>query len=564
VSATGNWTIQVGGLAVGAHTITAVQTSRITHVSSGPSRAATVKVWNPTPVPTVSAPANVPLTFTLTGTGAAGDTVYLYDGSSLIARFRITATDGSWTLTLTLSPGTHALSATEVDPVSTLVSDPSSTLTINAIAVPAAPTLSVSAISTSPVTVSGTCVAGDTVTLYDGSTVVASVGCVGGTWSWTGPLALGRHTLSATQSEPVLGLTSSASRSATVTVFNPTPAPTISAPANAPTTFTVGGTGVTGDTVYLYDGSALLAQFKITASNGTWSRTLTLAAGTHALSATEVDPVSTLVSDSSATVAVNAIATPSSPTLSAPAVSAPSVAVSGSCTAGDTVTLADGSTVLASLACGDGTWAWAGTLGLGKHTLSATQSEPVLGLTSAARSTTVTVYALPGAPTLVAPASSGSRVALSGSCTSGDSVRVYDGSALVATVACTRNGSWSTTLTLAGGAHTFTASQVDGTSGLEGARSGAATTTVVAPPSAPTMSVPTFSGTSVPVTGTGIAGDTITVSYGRSSVTTTVAADGTWSVSLSLGWGVYTLSATQSDSLGQTSDAVSAWVYVTR
>jgi hypothetical protein len=279
------------------------------------------------------------------------------------------------------------------------------------------------------------------------------------------------------------------------------------------------------------------------------------------LSATEVDPVSTLVSDTSAAVTVNAVATPSTPALSVPSVSAQTVTASGSCTPGDAVTLSDGSTVIASTACPGGTWSWTGTLSLGRHMLSVTQSEPVLGLASSARSTTLTVYAPPGAPTLSASVPSGAHVSVGGTCVSGDKVQIYDGDTVIATVSCSR-GSWSTTLTLANGTHALSASQVDGISGLEGARSTVVTTTVVAPPSAPTMSVPGMSGTSVPVTGTGVAGDTIAVSYGRSSATTTVAADGTWALTLSLGWGFYTISATQSDALGQTSGSVSDWVYV--
>jgi hypothetical protein len=558
----GSWS-WTGPLSLGRHTLTATQSEPVLGLTSSSSRSDTVTVYNPTPAPTVSAPANVPLSFTLTGTGVTGDTVYLYDGSSLVTKFKITASSGSWSVSLSLSAGTHVLSATEVDPVSTLVSDASDPIVVNAIATPSAPTLSVASISTSPVTVSGSCTSGDTVTLYDGSTVVSTILCTSGSWSWTGPLGLGRHTLTATQSEPVIGLTSSSSRSDTVTVYNPTPAPTVSAPANAPTTFTVSGTGVTGDTVYLYDGSSLVAKFKVTASSGSWSVSLSLSAGTHVLSATEVDPVSTLVSDSSAPVTVNGVATPSTPALSVPSVSTQTVTASGSCTSGNTVTLSDGSTVLASIACTDGgTWSWTGTLSLGRHTLSVTQSEPVLGLTSSSRSATVTVYAPPGAPTLSASAPNGARVSVSGTCVSGDRVQIYDGDTLIATVNCSRS-SWSTTLTLANGTHALSASQVDGTSGLEGARSAVVTTTVVAPPPAPTMSVPSMSDASVPVTGTGVAGDTITVSWGSwNSVTTTVAANGTWSVSLSLSWGFYTISATQSDALGQTSGSVSDWVYV--
>ena len=118
-SATGNWTIQVSGLAVGTYTLTATQTNRITQISSSPSHGATVKVWNATPPPTVSAPPNVPVTFTISGTGVVGDTVSVYDGTTLLGKFKITAAGGTWTLSVTLGAGQHTLWATETDPTST-------------------------------------------------------------------------------------------------------------------------------------------------------------------------------------------------------------------------------------------------------------------------------------------------------------------------------------------------------------------------------------------------------------------------------------------------------------
>src|SRR5581483_137404 len=167
VTATGNWTIQVIGLALGAHTIYAAQTDRIELITSEPSRGAIVNVFNATPPPTLAALPNVPVTFTITGTGVAGDTVYVYDGSTLIGKLKITASNGTWSLAVTLSPGSHTLSATEVDPVSTLVSVVSNVVTTNVIAVPPAPTLAVAAKSAPSVTATGSCVAGDTVLLYD-------------------------------------------------------------------------------------------------------------------------------------------------------------------------------------------------------------------------------------------------------------------------------------------------------------------------------------------------------------------------------------------------------------
>ena len=79
--------------------------------------------------------------------------------------------------------------------------------------------------TTTPVTVSGTGDAGDFVTLYDGSTAIGTATVrADGTWSLTVSLAVGTHTLSATQTVheiPHAGLTSSPSCSVKVTVKMP-------------------------------------------------------------------------------------------------------------------------------------------------------------------------------------------------------------------------------------------------------------------------------------------------------------------------------------------------------
>jgi hypothetical protein len=74
-------------------------------------------------------------------------------------------------------------------------------------------------------TVKGTGDAGDTIRLYDGTTLVgtATVGA-DGTWSVTVNLAVGSHTLTATQTvnqTPHVGLTSAVSKGFNVTVKAP-------------------------------------------------------------------------------------------------------------------------------------------------------------------------------------------------------------------------------------------------------------------------------------------------------------------------------------------------------
>ena len=368
--------------------------------------------------------------------------------------------------------------------------------------------------STADFTVSGQGTAGELISLYDGATLIGTA-IVSATGNWTiavSGLALGAHTITAVQTDRITHLTSHASHSAVVKVFNATPPPSLAAPANVPVAFTITGSGVVGDTVWVYDGSTLVGKVKITAADGTWSLAVTLSAGSHTLSATEVDPVSTLVSDASASVAVNVIAVPPLPGLSAPSASAASVTVGGSCVAGDTVSLFDGGASLASILCTGGSWTWTGTLALGRHTLSASQTEPVLGLTSGTRSATVTVYAPPAAPTLVAPSAGGSPVTVSGTCVSGDTVTLLDGGTPVhgASTTCSRGGTWSMTVGLAVGSHTLTATQTDPVSGLASDQSAVAVTVVYAPPAAPTISVPWTSSSPVPVAGTGVPGDTIT------------------------------------------------------
>jgi Ca2+-binding RTX toxin-like protein len=561
ISATGYWTIQVSGLAVGTYTLTAVQTNRITQISSSPSHGATVKVWNPTAVPVLTAPANTPITFTITGSGVVGDTVSVYDGQTLIGKFKITAANGSWSLTVTLSAGQHSLTATQTDPLSTLTSNASLPVIVNVIAVPASPTISVASISAPTVTASGTCVTGDRVSLWDGSTLISStIACVNGTWTWTGTLALGFHTLYAAQSEPVLGLTST-KKSDTVTVYALPAAPTIVAPALSGQRVTLSGTCVGSDTVKVYEGTTLLGT--AACSHSAWSLTVTLAPGVHTFQASQVDPISGLEGPKSASATTTVIAPPAAPTLSAPAISLSPLTVSGTGVAGNTLTLVYGTRTVTTTVTAAGTWSVTLTgLSVGTYGLSATQTDQY-GQTSPAATGSTLIYVTPTAPTISGPANSGQRVTLSGSCISGDTVKLYDNGVATGATALCSHSAWSLTVTVAPGSHGFSASQVDAASGVEGPRGSAVTTTVVGPPATPTISAPASSTTTVPLTGTGVKGNTITVTYGTHTYTTTVNSSGNWSLTVTgVSIGTATFSATQTDQYGQTSVAASATVSV--
>ena len=219
----------------------------------------------------------------LNGTGVAGELVTIYDGATQIATTTV-ASNGTWTYTATLALGAHTLTATQTDTTWNLTSVKSSSVAVTVYAQPAAPVItSVSApartTTTTPVTVKGTGVAGETITLYDGSTVLGTATVASnGTWQLTVNLGVGVHSLTATQTL-IAAVTSAPSAAASVTVLPPNPAaPAVSAPPAATISplQTLSGTGVVGDQITLYDGSTAIGTAMV-ASNGTWSLAVTLA-----------------------------------------------------------------------------------------------------------------------------------------------------------------------------------------------------------------------------------------------------------------------------------------------
>ncbi|HEY2541977.1 MAG TPA: hypothetical protein VGH92_02880 [Gaiellaceae bacterium] len=143
----------------------------------------------------------------------------------------------------------------------------------------------------SPVTFAGTGDAGDTITLYDNGIAVGTT-TVGANGTWTLPVSLGAgtHSITATQTVnalPNVGLTSGMSKATSVTVAPA--APSITSAAKVGSYVTVGGTGVAGDVITLYDGGKTVGTVVVNAG-GSWSLTVKLAAGLHTLTATQTLP----------------------------------------------------------------------------------------------------------------------------------------------------------------------------------------------------------------------------------------------------------------------------------
>src|SRR5262249_2391062 len=209
---------------------------------------------------------------TVSGRSVAGGAVEIYEGATLVG----TATangNGNWTTTLgVLALGSHTLTARVQDPSSGFWSSNASfSVTVK----PDAPVISVVSTpgpttTSTPVTVSGTGVAGYSVKVYDGSTLKATVTVgSGGTWSATFSLVVGSHTLYATQTT---GSLTSDTSSAGVTVYSPPSAPSsISAgSATVTTSATVTGRSVAGGAIEIYEGTTLVGTATANGS-GNWT-----------------------------------------------------------------------------------------------------------------------------------------------------------------------------------------------------------------------------------------------------------------------------------------------------
>jgi hypothetical protein len=195
------------------HSLTATQT--VNGATSGASAAVTGTILPGAPAITLPA-ANFSTTNPLqvSGTATTGATVTVYDGVTLVGTTTASANAFSVGVTLTVGTG-HSLTAKQT--VNSVTSAASAA--IPGTILPPPPTImspSSGFSTTSPLLVSGTATTGANVTVYDGATSVGTTTASAGAFSVGVTLAVGTHTLTATQS--VNGATSGASAPVTGTI----------------------------------------------------------------------------------------------------------------------------------------------------------------------------------------------------------------------------------------------------------------------------------------------------------------------------------------------------------
>ena len=353
-NAGGSWTATLAILALGRHTLTARVQDPVSGFWSSSSSSFTVTVDPDAPSITFTStpPATTTSTsVTVSGTGVAGYTLKLYDGSTLKATL-VVGSGGTWSTSVSLTVGTHSLSATQT--TSSFTSDNSAVATVTVYAPTSAPSsiTTTSGTVTTGATVSGHSVALGNIEVYEGTTLVATATANGsGNWTASLPvLSLGTHTLTARVQDPSSGFWSPSSSSFVVTIKPD--APTITSvstpgPTTTSTPVTITGTAVAGYTLKLYDGSTLLTSVVVGAT-GTWSLTVSLAVGSHSLNATQTTSTFTSAASAGAPVTVYAPpAAPSSITTIAGTVTL-GATVSGRSVAFGAVSVYEGSTLVGS------------------------------------------------------------------------------------------------------------------------------------------------------------------------------------------------------------------------
>ncbi|ELH8609824.1 BapA prefix-like domain-containing protein [Enterobacter asburiae] len=343
----GNWSYTPAALGEGLHTFEV--TATLNGATSGRSPAASVTVDLTAPgTPTIGAviddvgPGTGPLTSgqttndnqpTLTGTGAVGDTISIYNNGVLLDSVVIGNT-GTWSYTTSpLAEGNNVLTIRETDPAGNQ-SGPSAGFTVVVDSVSATPVITnvtdnvgnaattvVSGSETNDATptLSGTADANSVVTIFDGGTQIAVVTAdSNGTWTFTPDTALGEgsHSFTVRATDPQGNVSAiSAPWSVVVDLTAPTVPTLDTVNDNVPggvtgnltsgqvtndSTPTISGTGLAGSTIHVMNNGTQIGTAVVDGSgNWTFTPTTPLGDGSYSLRAYATDAAGNASANSS-------------------------------------------------------------------------------------------------------------------------------------------------------------------------------------------------------------------------------------------------------------------------
>ncbi|MCE1398393.1 Ig-like domain-containing protein [Enterobacter cloacae] len=343
----GNWSYTPAALGEGLHTFEV--TATLNGATSGRSPAASVTIDLTAPgTPTIGSviddvgPVTGPLTNgqttndsqpTLTGTGAVGDTISIYNNGVLLDSV-VVGNTGTWSYTTPVLPeGSNVLTIRETDPagnqsgpsadftlvVDTLSTTPVITSVTDNVGNDATPIASGSETNDATPTLTGTADANSVVTIFDGATQIGVVTADGtGAWSFTPETALveGSHSFTVLATDPQGNVSEvSAPWSVVVDLTAPT-VPTLdtvsdnvpggvtgnltSGQATNDNTPTISGTGQAGSTIHILNNGTQIGTATVDGT-GNWSFTPTapLDDGSYSLRAYATDAAGNASANSS-------------------------------------------------------------------------------------------------------------------------------------------------------------------------------------------------------------------------------------------------------------------------
>lgn len=343
----GNWSYTPAALGEGLHTFEV--TATLNGATSGRSPAASVTIDLTAPgTPTIGSviddvgPVTGPLTSgqttndnqpTLTGTGAVGDTISIYNNGVLLDSV-VVGNTGTWSYTTPVLPeGSNVLTIRETDPagnqsgpsadftlvVDTLSTTPVITSVTDNVGNDATPVASGSETNDATPTLTGTADANSVVTIFDGATQIGVVTADGtGAWSFTPETALveGSHSFTVLATDPQGNVSeASAPWSVVVDLTAPT-VPTLdtvsdnvpggvtgnltSGQATNDNTPTISGTGQAGSTIHILNNGTQIGTATVDGT-GNWSFTPTtpLDDGSYSLRAYATDAAGNASANSS-------------------------------------------------------------------------------------------------------------------------------------------------------------------------------------------------------------------------------------------------------------------------
>ena len=583
----GAWTITVT-LTDGANTLTATATDRAGNTSDATDAVIiTLDTGKPAkPAITTTAQSVNTASFTLTGTAEVGSTVNLLREAGTESLGSATATNGAWTITVTLRDGANTITATATDRAGNTSDATDAVIITLDTGKPAKPAITTTAqsVNTASFTLTGTAEVGSTVNLLRGagteSLGSATATATNGAWTITVTLTDGANTLTATATDRA-GNTSDATDAVIITLDTGKPAkPAITTTAQSVNTasFTLTGTAEVGSTVNLFRGAGTdsLGSATATATNGAWTITVTLTDGANTLTATATDRAGNTSDATDAVIITLDTGKPAKPaiTTTAQSVNTASFTLTGTAEVGSTVNLFRGagtdSLGSATATATNGAWTITVTLTDGANTLTATATDRAGNTSDATDAVIITLdTGKPAKPAITTTAQSVNTASftLTGTAEVGSTVNLFRGAgtdSLGSATATATNGAWTITVTLDDGANTLTATATDRAGNTSDATDAVIITRDTGKPAKPaiTTTAQSVNTASFTLTGTAEVGSTVNLFRGAGTDSlgsaTATATKGSWTITVTLTDGANTLTATATDRAGNTSDATDA------